>query len=530
MVTAKGRLVASGRLGSVGDGAFEGLGALEYLFIEDSQLGSLPPAALRGLRGLQFLSLADNRLESLPRGLFQDLPNLGHLDLRGNPLRCDCALRWLLRWLRARPTPGAEGGARCRAPLPHLGTPLALLSPRQLQCQRHELRPFQALPFSSLGAEPFALGGHPGVALAQPAAGACALLEWDQLGGSFRAHSVVNSERNGGKTGGNGEKRGKRGGKWGKNGRKWEKWGRNGGKMGRKTGWEWEQLGGNFRAHSVVNTAMTWRPLAAPAANLAGNLALLLLAAAQVAQVTPVAGDTRVVGGHACVPHSQPWQVAVLDMYKLYCGGVLVAPRWVVTAAHCTTPGVTTVALGKHRLYAREAGEQRRMVARMVAHPGYDPSTKDNDIMLLKLLAPASISDRVRPISVASCLPQPGTTCVTSGWGATTSPEVTYPEVLQCVNVTLFSPAECRRFYPGSITDNMICAGHLQGGRDSCQGDSGGPLLCRGQLQAVVSWGQHPCGQPGRPGVYARVLPALAWIRAVIGASGVTADPSCDPE
>uniref|UniRef100_A0A8C0ZGY2 Peptidase S1 domain-containing protein n=1 Tax=Cyanistes caeruleus TaxID=156563 RepID=A0A8C0ZGY2_CYACU len=51
------------------------------------------------------------------------------------------------------------------------------------------------------------------------------------------------------------------------------------------------------------------------------------------------AGDTRVVGGHACVPHSQPWQVAVLDMYKLYCGGVLVAPRWVVTAAHCTTPG-----------------------------------------------------------------------------------------------------------------------------------------------------------------------------------------------
>uniref|UniRef100_A0A674HLH7 Leucine rich repeat LGI family member 4 n=1 Tax=Taeniopygia guttata TaxID=59729 RepID=A0A674HLH7_TAEGU len=55
-----------------------------------------------------------------------------------------------------------------------------------------ELRPFQALPFSSLGAEPFALGGHPGVALAQPAAGACALLEWDQLGGSFRAQRVIN--------------------------------------------------------------------------------------------------------------------------------------------------------------------------------------------------------------------------------------------------------------------------------------------------------------------------------------------------
>ncbi|XP_027766528.1 kallikrein-11-like, partial [Empidonax traillii] len=54
---------------------------------------------------------------------------------------------------------------------------------------------------------------------------------------------------------------------------------------------------------------------------------------------TSSGGDTRVVGGGACPPHSQPWQAAVLDMYKLYCGGVLVGPQWVVTAAHCTTPG-----------------------------------------------------------------------------------------------------------------------------------------------------------------------------------------------
>ncbi|KAM7069908.1 uncharacterized protein M8220_007313 [Acridotheres tristis] len=187
-------LFSSGRLGSIGDGAFAGLGALEFLFIEDSQLGSIAPTALRGLRGLLFLSLANNRLESLPRGLFQELGTLTQLDLRGNPLRCDCRLRWLLAWLATRPSPTPpEAGGRCRAPLPHLGTPLALLSPRQLQCQRHELRPFQSLPFSSLGAEPFVLGGHPGVALAQPVAGACALLEWDQLGGRFRALSVINS-------------------------------------------------------------------------------------------------------------------------------------------------------------------------------------------------------------------------------------------------------------------------------------------------------------------------------------------------
>uniref|UniRef100_A0A674G9L2 Uncharacterized protein n=1 Tax=Taeniopygia guttata TaxID=59729 RepID=A0A674G9L2_TAEGU len=87
---------------------------------------------------------------------------------------------------------------------PHVPSDVPKLSPDPQPCPHAvpgvsptvpvspELRPFQALPFSSLGAEPFALGGHPGVALAQPAAGACALLEWDQLGGSFRAQRVIN--------------------------------------------------------------------------------------------------------------------------------------------------------------------------------------------------------------------------------------------------------------------------------------------------------------------------------------------------
>ncbi|XP_010071124.1 PREDICTED: trypsin-like, partial [Pterocles gutturalis] len=130
---------------------------------------------------------------------------------------------------------------------------------------------------------------------------------------------------------------------------------------------------------------------------------------------------------------------------------------------------VTSIRLGKHNLYTREWGEEQKMVQKLLPHPSYDPTTKDNDIMMIKLMTAATLTDRIQPVPVASCLPEPGTTCTTSGWGAVTSPEVSYPDVLQCVNVTIFSPAECRRFYPGSITPNMLCAGSLQGGRDSCQ-------------------------------------------------------------
>ncbi|KAK2513759.1 kallikrein-13 [Columba livia] len=195
-------------------------------------------------------------------------------------------------------------------------------------------------------------------------------------------------------------------------------------------------------------------------------------------------GDTRVVGGMDCVPHSQPWQAAILDMYKLYCGGVLVDRQWVVTAAHCTTPGITTIRLGKHNLYTREAGEMQRMVQKLVPHPGYDPTTKDNDIMMIKLLTPVTLSSRIQAIP--------------------------------CVNVTIFSTAQCRQFYPGSITDNMLCAGSVQGGRDSCQGDSGGPLVCNRTLQGIVSWGMERCGQPKRPGVYTKVCRYYQWIQNIM--------------
>ncbi|XP_053908576.1 leucine-rich repeat LGI family member 4-like [Cuculus canorus] len=115
---------------------------------------------------------------------------LTQLDLRGNPFECWCPLRWFLSWMVTASLPVEVG--RCRGPPSLRGTPLNQLQPRHLHCLNAELQPFQSLPFSSLTAEPFTLGGHPGVALAQPFAGACALLEWDQLAGRFRAPTIIN--------------------------------------------------------------------------------------------------------------------------------------------------------------------------------------------------------------------------------------------------------------------------------------------------------------------------------------------------
>ncbi|XP_040834282.1 kallikrein-13-like isoform X3 [Ochotona curzoniae] len=93
---------------------------------------------------------------------------------------------------------------------------------------------------------------------------------------------------------------------------------------------------------------------------------------------------------------------------------------------------------------------------------------------------------------------------------------VSYPKTLQCANIQLRSDEECHQVYPGKITPNMLCAGTQEGGKDSCEGDSGGPLVCNGTLHGIISWGDFPCGQPNRPGVYTRVPQYVQWIRDTI--------------
>ncbi|XP_032942614.1 kallikrein-8-like [Catharus ustulatus] len=252
------------------------------------------------------------------------------------------------------------------------------------------------------------------------------------------------------------------------------------------------------------------------------RLLLLLLLQAAGARV-----PRWVLEGHTCAP---PWQAALFQGRRFVCGGTLVAPRWVLTAAHCHAPGPITVRLGgrgRHQVRPGEPpldaappgeaspapGEQRRRSERSFRFPGYNESSKDGDLMLLRLRAPAHLSAQVRPLPLARTCAAPGTACQISGWGSTTSPEVTFPQDLHCSQVRIIPELTCQRMYPNSITPNMVCAGEPRSRADTCQGDSGGPLMCEGRLQGVTSWGPGVCGDPRKPGVYVRLCRYRRWLR-----------------
>ncbi|XP_018409318.1 PREDICTED: trypsin-like [Nanorana parkeri] len=226
--------------------------------------------------------------------------------------------------------------------------------------------------------------------------------------------------------------------------------------------------------------------------------------------------DDKIVGGYTCAAYSQPWQVSLNSGYH-FCGGSLLNSLWVISAAHCYKASMQ-VRLGEHNIFTSEGTEQFINSARVIRHASYNSRTLDNDIMLVKLASAATLNSYVRAVSMPSGCPAAGTNCVISGWGNTLSSGTNMPSLLQCVNAPVLTAAQCSNAYPGEITNNMVCVGFLEGGKDSCQGDSGGPVVCNGQLQGIVSWG-YGCALRNYPGVYTKVCNYNAWVSSTVAAN-----------
>jgi len=241
----------------------------------------------------------------------------------------------------------------------------------------------------------------------------------------------------------------------------------------------------------------------------------------------------KIIGGEEVDPKDRyPFQVALMRRSgSQYCGGMLIAPDWVLSAAHCAGERNGRVQIGRWDISDNSEDYEDIAVDEEFEHPNYNSRTLDNDFMLLKLEQPSQYP----PVSIddgSENLPA-GTDVWVMGWGNTRDSFFNGrpSDILLEAEVDVVSNAQCNSDYNGDITDKMICA--ARPGKDACQGDSGGPLILRGAdhtedvVVGIVSWGTG-CANPRYPGVYSRISEGYDWINSIVnfGTSGCIDSPT----
>jgi secreted trypsin-like serine protease len=245
---------------------------------------------------------------------------------------------------------------------------------------------------------------------------------------------------------------------------------------------------------------------------------------------SPSTVDPKIIGGSETTITSAPWMTQLhyyddrgtsgtADDIGFFCGGAVVAPTKILTAAHCVEGydwhANGAIVTGTSQLPSADGtdlhGGTVTGIWRQWSHPLYDATTIDNDIAVLTLPVPVKATPIRMTTSGDTTSYKAGTSAKVYGWGRTSSTSGAISETLKTATLPMQSDTTCAGAYGSDfVKGHMVCAGNPATGSDAgttsaCNGDSGGPLVVNNRIVGVVSWGVKDCVAKGAYSVFSKV-------------------------
>ncbi|CAG4926702.1 unnamed protein product [Colias eurytheme] len=232
--------------------------------------------------------------------------------------------------------------------------------------------------------------------------------------------------------------------------------------------------------------------------------------------------DTKIFGGKDAPDGAYPHQVSLrrsTSMEFHFCGGSIIYPKWVLTAAHCTKDlqaKEITVVAGTNKI---SSDGSRYEVDQIVNHEKFNRSSLVNDIALLKMIYEFEFGPKIATIPLPSKETPVGTETTAIGWGYINNYEELADD-LQMLTMYTVSLDKCKEAYQkwqneNPLSESQICA-QSKPQTATCSGDSGGPLIADGEIIGIVSYNVKPCGKD-YPDVFAKVYAFIDWIKDKTG-------------